>query len=193
MLRKLYDWTMKWARHPKAEWALFGIAFAESSFFPVPPDVLLIAMAVALPSRALRYAGVTALGSLAGGIAGYAIGAFVFSAIGQPIVEFYHAESLISAIGLKYEAYAFWTVFTAAFTPIPYKVITISAGFFHISFIQFMIASILGRSLRFFIVAGLIYQYGERITAFIEKYFNILSFAFTVILIGGYILIAYVF
>lgn len=192
IIRKLYDWTIALARHPKAEWALFAIAFAESSFFPIPPDVLLIAMAVAVPLRALRYATITAVGSVLGGIAGYAIGAFVFSAIGAPIVAFYHAEGLVHSIGLKYESYAFFTVFTAAFTPIPYKVITIAAGFFKISFIPFVLASAIGRSLRFFLVAWLIHHYGARITAFIDKYFNLLSFAFTVILIGGYVLITYV-
>ena len=192
-LRKLYNWTIALARHPKAEWALFAIAFAESSFFPIPPDVLLIAMAVAIPLRAFRYATITAVGSVLGGVAGYAIGAFVFGAIGQPIIAFYHAESLVMSIGAKYESYAFWTVFTAAFTPIPYKVITIAAGFFKISFAPFVIASALGRSLRFFLVAWLIHHYGARITAFIDKYFNVLSFAFTVLLIGGYLLIVYVF
>lgn len=187
VLRNLYDWTMHWARHPKATWALLAIAFAESSFFPIPPDVLLIAMAVASPALALRYAGITALGSLLGGIAGYAIGAFVFEAVGQPIVEFYHAQDVMEQIGRKYESYAFLTVFTAAFTPVPYKVITISAGFFHISFLPFLVASALGRSARFFAVAMLIRVYGESITAFIDKYFNLLSIAFTVLLIGGYL------
>lgn len=192
ILRKLYDWTMQWARDPRAEWALFAIAFAESSFFPVPPDVLLIAMAVAFPTRAFRYAAITAVGAVIGGIAGYAIGTFVFGTIGAPIVAFYHAEGLVRAIGLKYESYAFLTVFTAAFTPIPYKVITIAAGFFKISFFPFVIASVIGRSLRFFLVAGLIYRYGARMTAFIEKYFNILSFVFAALLMGGYLLITYV-
>lgn len=191
ILRKLYDWTIALARHPKAEWALFGTAFAESSFFPIPPDVLLIAMAVAFPTRAFRYATITAAGSVVGGITGYAIGAFVFSTIGAPIVAFYHAEGLVQSIGLKYESYAFLTVFTAAFTPIPYKVITIAAGFFKISFLPFVLASAIGRSLRFFLLAGLIYRYGARITAFIEKYFNVLSFVFVVLLVGGYLLITY--
>lgn len=190
-IRRMYDWTVEKAARPDAEKYLAGLAFAESSFFPIPPDVLLIAMGFSNREKALRYATITSIFSVIGGIAGYLIGYFVFEAIGRPIVSFYHLESLVDVVQQKYEANAFLTVFTAAFTPIPYKLITIAAGLFRISFGPFMIASVLGRSARFFAVALVMRQIGPKAKPLIEKYFELFTIAFTLLLIGGFVIIKY--
>jgi len=191
--RRLYDWTLNLASHKRAGWALFALAFAESSFFPIPPDILLVALVVAVPQAWWRLAGITILGSLTGGIAGYLIGAVFFSVIGEPIIAFYHAEEIVASIGEQYSQFSFWTVFIAAFTPIPYKVITISAGFFDVNFFSFVIASTIGRSLRFLFIAGLLRLFGEPIKEFIDRYFNILSIIFVVLLVGGFVAVKYLF
>lgn len=167
------------------------IAFAESSFFPVPPDVLLIAMAVAVPTRALRYAAVCSAGSVLGGIFGYYIGWAFFEAAGQPILEFYGAMGHYAQVQQLYEQHAFWSILAAAFTPIPYKVFTIAAGAFEIPVTTLITASILGRSARFFLVAGLFFFFGAPIKKFIDKYFEILTVVFLVLLIGGFVVIRF--
>ncbi len=190
-LRQLYDWTIAWAEKPQGTWALFFIAFAESSFFPIPPDVLLIALSVGAVTKSFRFAAICTLGSLMGGAVGYGIGAFGFEAIGEPIVKAYHGESLMEVIKDKYDRLGFWGILVAAVSPIPYKLFTISSGVFKFSFGEFMLASLLGRSLRFFAVAGLMYAFGPRIKSFIEKYFNWCAWAFLVLLIGGFALLKY--
>jgi membrane protein YqaA with SNARE-associated domain len=191
ILRKLYDWVLHWAETPYAVPALFILAFAESSFFPVPPDVLLIALAISIPARSFRYALICSVASVTGGMLGYAIGLFGYEAIGRPIVELYHGQKVMEMIKVQYDTYGFWGVLAAAITPIPYKVFTISSGFFQFSFISFMAASIVGRSFRFFLVAGLIWKFGSPVREFIDKYFNLLSYVFIVLLIGGFIVIKY--
>lgn len=188
-LRRLKEWTMHLARRPHAERALAGISFAESSFFPVPPDVLLIPITLGRREHWVRLASITTAASIVGGIVGYAIGYFLFSSIGQWIISAYHAEAVFAAMGAKYEAFAFLTVLTAAFTPIPYKVITISAGFFHISFLPFVLASILGRAARFYLVAWIVHYFGVSAEQFLEKNFNLLTLVFFVLLIGGFYVI----
>jgi membrane protein YqaA with SNARE-associated domain len=191
-LKRLYDWVLHWAETPYGTPALFMLAFAESSFFPVPPDVLLIALAMGVPKRALRFALVCAAGSVLGGIAGYGIGHFGYEAIGRPIIDFYHGHEVMAKIELQYAKYGFWGVLVAAITPIPYKVFTISSGFFRFEFWSFMIASIIGRSFRFFLVAGLIWKFGPPIKTFIDKYFNALCIIFMALLIGGFVLLKYI-
>ncbi|MCH8125033.1 DedA family protein [candidate division KSB1 bacterium] len=191
MIRRLYDWVLHWAETPYGMWALFLIAFAESSFFPIPPDVLLIALAISIPTRAFHFALVATIGSLIGGIAGYGIGMFGYDSIGRPIVEFYHGQEIMQAIKEWYDKYGFWAVLGAAITPLPYKIFTISSGMFSFDFFQFMIASIIGRSVRFFAVAGLIWKFGKPIKGFIDKYFNLLATLFIILLIGGFIIIKY--
>jgi membrane protein YqaA with SNARE-associated domain len=191
ILRRLYDWVLHWAKTPYAVPALFILSFAESSFFPVPPDVLLIALAISIPARSFRYALICSVASVLGGMLGYAIGLFGYEALGRPIVELYHGQDIMDMIKVQYDTYGFWGVLAAAITPIPYKVFTISSGFFQFSFLSFMIASIVGRSFRFFLVAGLIWKFGSPIRDFIDKYFNMLSYAFIVLLIGGFIVIKY--
>ncbi|MFH2219575.1 MAG: YqaA family protein [Pseudomonadota bacterium] len=191
MLRRLYDWVLHWAETPYGAWALFALAFCESSFFPIPPDILLIALAVSIPKKALRYALICSIGSVLGGCFGYLIGWQFMTGVGDKIISFYGLSQKVEYIRELYVAYDAWAIGIAGFTPIPYKVFTISAGAFNINFSIFVIASAVSRSARFFLVGGLIYFFGPGIQAFIDKYFNILATAFTVLLIAGFVLIKY--
>lgn len=191
-IRKLYDWTVHWARTAKAPYALFGLAFIESSFFPIPPDVLLIAMVVADRKKWIRHASICTAGSVVGALFGYLIGWSFYETVGRAIVSTYDLKAVVEMIGRKYAENAFLAVFTAAFTPIPYKAITITAGLFKISLAILIIASILGRAGRFFIVAGALRIFGEKIKDTIEKRFDILSIVFLILLIGGFLLLKYV-
>jgi len=192
-IRRLYDWVLHWAETPYGSLALIVLAFAESSFFPVPPDVLLIALAIAMPKRSFFYALETSIASVLGGVLGYYIGFALMDAIGWRIIDFYNARDLFTELFKTFNEYNFWAVLIAGITPIPYKVFTISAGAANANFAVFLMASILGRSIRFFAVGTLIFLFGERIRNFIDKYFNWLSIVFVVLLIGGFILIKYVF
>lgn len=192
MLRRLYDWVLHWAETPHGTWALFLLAFCESSFFPVPPDVLLIALAVSIPPKALRYALICSVGSVLGGCFGYLIGWQFMAGIGEKIISFYGLSQKVDYIRELYVTYDAWAIGIAGFTPIPYKVFTISAGAFNINFSIFVIASAVSRSARFFLVGGLIYVFGSGIQTFIDKYFNILATAFIALLIAGFIIIKYV-
>jgi len=193
MLRRLYDWVLHWAATPYGTWALFLLALSESSFFPLPPDVLLIALAVAIPEKSFKYALICSVGSVLGGCFGYLIGWKFMTLIGSRIVEFYGIAPKIEYIKILYNRYDAWAVGIAGFTPIPYKVFTISAGIFKINFMVFFLASVVSRSARFFIVGGLIFVFGPTIQMFIDKYFNVLAVAFTVLLVAGFILIKYLF
>jgi membrane protein YqaA with SNARE-associated domain len=192
-IKKMYDWVLHWAETPYGIPALFILAFAESSFFPVPPDVLLIALAISIPSKSFRFAAVCMVGSVIGGIVGYGIGLYGYESIGKPIVDFYHGQAIMDSIKAQYDQHGFLGILIAAITPIPYKVFTIASGVFTFDFWSFVLASIIGRSTRFFIVAGLIWKFGPTIKGFIDKYFNVLCWAFMVLLIGGFVLIKYVF
>jgi len=191
--RKLYNWTIHWAGTRKAPWALFILSFAESSFFPIPPDVLLIPMVAAKRERWFKIALICTIGSVTGAILGYFIGYLFYEAVGKPIVDFYSLHEQMNTIGELYKNNAFLTVLTAAFTPIPYKVITIGAGLFKLNIAVLLIASLVGRASRFFIVAGLIRIFGKAITDKIEKYFDIFSLLFMVLLVGGFLVIKYLF
>lgn len=191
IIRRLYDWVLHWAETPYGIWALFLLAFAESSFFPIPPDVLLIALAISIPTRALKYAIICTVGSLVGGVVGYGIGLYGYETIGRPIVEFYNGQEIMQGIKERYDQYGFFGVLAAAVTPLPYKIFTISSGMFKFDFSQFMLASIIGRSLRFFAVAALIWKFGAPIKGFIDRYFNLLAILFFVLLVGGFIVIKY--
>ena len=188
-IRGLYDWVLGWANSPYSTLALFVIAFAESSFFPIPPDVLLIALAISLPSKSFRYALICTVGSVFGGMFGYLIGYKFFGTIGQAIVSFYGAERYYDRLQALYKEYDTLAVAIAGFTPIPYKVATITAGFFRLNFFRFTVASALSRAARFFLVAGLIRMFGPQIRAFIERYFEILTLVFFAALIGGFLLL----
>ena len=189
--RRLYNWVLHWAETPYGAWALFLLAFAESSFFPIPPDVLLIALGLSIPTRSFRYGLICTLGSLVGGVAGYGIGWGLWQWVEPACIPYLFSQTSFDKVKGLYEQYDFWIVFIAAFTPIPYKVITITAGVCGINMVMFLIASTVGRAGRFFIVSTLMYFFGERIRNFIEKYFNMLSVGFVVALIGGFVLIGY--
>lgn len=188
-MKRLYNWVLSWAHTPYGSIALFLLAFTESSFFPIPPDVLLIALAISIPLRSFRYAIVCSIGSLLGGIFGYLIGYMLMETIGYRIIEFYHFEDNYEYIQHLYREYDAWAVGIAGFTPIPYKVFTITAGAFKIDFWVFSLVSAISRAARFFIVAGIIYYYGEGIKWFIDKYLNLLTIIFVIILIAGFVVL----
>jgi len=190
-MRRLYDWTLHWARTKQAPYALFSIAFIESSFFPIPPDVLLIAMVVANRKSWARNAAICTLGSVLGALLGYFIGWSLFETVGKLIVQTYNLEAVVKMLGEKYAQNAFLVIFSAAFTPIPYKAITITAGLFKIPLATLVIASILGRAGRFFFVAGALRIFGKKISDSIEKYFDIFSVTFILLLAGGFLAIKY--
>lgn len=189
MLRGLYDWVLHWAATPYGTWALFLLALSESSFFPIPPDILLIALAVAIPEKSFKYALICSVGSVLGGCLGYLIGWQFMTSIGERIISFYGLNQKVAYIAELYSAYDAWAIGIAGFTPIPYKVFTISAGAFKINFWVFLLASIVSRSARFFLVGGLIYIFGSQIKSFIDRYFDLLAIAFTVLLVAGFIVI----
>ncbi|MDL1982753.1 MAG: DedA family protein [Deltaproteobacteria bacterium] len=193
MLRRLYSWVLHWAETPYGSWALFLLALSESSFFPVPPDVLLIALAVSIPKKSFKYALICTAGSLIGGCFGYLIGWQFMITVGEKIIQFYgltHKMQYIKDLYMQYDA---WAIGIAGFTPIPYKVFTISAGAFDINFTVFVIASAISRAARFFLVAWLIYLFGPKIKTFIDKYFNILAITFVVLLVAGFAIIKFFF
>jgi membrane protein YqaA with SNARE-associated domain len=191
MHRKIYEWTIHWARTPQAAKALSLLAFAESSFFPVPPDVLLIAMCVAKPRKSFVYAALCSLFSVLGGMLGYLIGWAFWEAAGPFFFSYIpgFTEEAFGKVASLYQSNAFLTVFSAGFTPIPYKVFTITGGVCRISFATLVIASVVGRSGRFFLVGGLIYFFGEPVRTFIEKYLGWLTIAFVILLIAGFLVI----
>ena len=199
--RKLYDWIISWSQSKYGSAALFILAFIESIIFPIPPDILLIALALGASGRAFKYALICTLGSVLGAFVGYYIGHvlwltpagefsafanFFFTNIPGFTIELYES---IKNLFIDWD---FWVIFTAGFTPIPYKVFTISAGAFDINLVMFAIASLVSRGARFFLISWLIWKYGSNIKLFIEKYFNLLALAFTAVLIGGFVLIKYV-
>lgn len=188
-LRQSYEWTLKWAEHRRSLHALAVLAFTESIFFPVPADVLLMVMGAARPKRALFYGAVCSFASVLGGVAGYLLGSLAWEIVDSFFFTFVFSEATFNKVGLLFEQNAFWAVFTAAFTPIPFKVFTVAAGAFEISFVPFLLAALVGRPLRFMAVSTLLYFFGAPVRYYVEKYFNLLSVLFTILLIGGFLLI----
>lgn len=191
MIRSLYDWTMRAASHKHAVPSLFGVSFVESSFFPIPPDVMLIPMVMAERAKAWYFAAVATVGSVLGGVFGYLIGYFLFESIGRPMLEFYGYAEKFATFASQYNAYGAWIVFVFGVTPFPYKVITIASGATQLNIVMFMVASVLSRGLRFFVVAALLYWFGPPIREFIEKRLGAVFTVFVVLLIGGFIAIKY--
>lgn len=189
ILRRLYDWVLSWADTPYGTPALFLLSFAESSFFPIPPDVLQIALSAGKPRRAFWYATVNLVGSVLGAILGYYIGWALWATTQDFFFQYVFSQNAFAKVEGMYKAYDFWAVFAAALTPIPYKIFTIAGGVCHISLPMLLIASVIGRGARFYAVATLMYLFGPTIKAGIEKYFDILAIVFTVLLIGGFVLI----
>lgn len=191
MLRRLYDRMIEIAAGPDAIWALLAIAFAESSFFPIPPDVLLIPMMLARPQAAWRLAAYCTLASVAGGMLGYAIGYYGFDLIGRPILEFYHAMGSYDALKAGFDRWGVWIIIIKGMTPIPYKLVTIASGVAHFDLAAFVGASIISRSLRFFLLAALLWWFGPAVRDFIERRLMLVTSAFAVCLVGGFVIIRY--
>ena len=189
LIRKLYDWVLHWATTRYAIPVLFLVSFVESSFFPIPPDVLLIAMVIAAPAGWFRLALICSIGSVLGGMFGYLIGYQFMDLIGNRIVEFYHFQEKWEKIGVLYDKYDVWAVIVAGFTPLPYKVFTLSAGAFKINFSTFVLASAVSRSARFFLVAALLYKFGPPFKVLIEKYFNLFTIIFVFLLVFGFFIL----
>jgi membrane protein YqaA with SNARE-associated domain len=191
MLQNLYDRIMRLAAGPNALAALAVIAFVESSFFPIPPDVLLIPMILAAPSRAWRLAAVATVASVAGGFLGYAIGYFAFETIGRPVLDFYQVMDRYDALKASFDQWGAWIIVLKGMTPIPYKLITIASGALRFDLATFTIASLISRSLRFFLVAVLLYWFGEPIRLFIERRLMLVTSVFAVMLVGGFVALRY--
>lgn len=191
MLRKLYNWLLKLAGGPQAEPALAIVSFAESSFFPIPPDVMLVPMVLADRRRAWRIAGVCLIASVLGGMLGYYIGYGLLETLGQWIISLYGMEGGLAQFQDWYQRYGLWVILIKGMTPIPYKIVTIASGIAHFSFPVFIIASVITRGIRFYLVAGLLYWYGEPIRAFIERRLTLVTTLFVVALVGGFVVIKY--
>lgn len=191
-LRRAYDWMLAFAGKPHAEKALFGLSFIESSFFPIPPDPLLLAMGAARPERALRYALITTVASVAGALLGYAIGALLMDTVGEWLLNLYDPDrALWARVESWYLKYGVLALLVAAITPIPYKVFTIASGALGMAILPFMFFSFIGRGFRFGLEGVLLRFYGAPITAWINKWFDVVAVGFTVLLIGGFVLLAY--
>jgi len=191
MLRKLYDWTLNLAARPNATRALAVVSFAESSFFPVPPDVLLIPMVLAQRHRAWFIAGVCTIASVLGGLAGYAIGFYLFETIGRWVIDLYGLQEKAEQFHVFYDQWGLWVILIKGLTPIPFKIITIMSGAAHFDLLTFFLASIVTRGARFFLVAALLKRFGPPIQAFIEKRLTLVFLAFLAALIGGFVAVSY--
>ena len=190
-LKRLYNWTLDKANHKNAKWYLSLISFAESSFFPIPPDLLLIPMALASKTKAIFYAFICTFSSVLGGILGYAIGYYFYNTLGIYIVEFYHLENSFSVFEDYYKEFGILIVLGAGITPFPYKFITIASGVFGLNIFLFIIVSIIGRGFRFYLVAILLYYFGEKIKLIIDRYFNVLTIVFFILLVGSVFIIRF--
>ncbi|MCA8868977.1 MAG: DedA family protein [Rhodobacteraceae bacterium] len=189
MLRGIYNWTMSLAQSRHALWALAAVSFAESSFFPIPPDVLMIPMIIAAPRRAYLIATVCLVSSVLGGLLGYFIGAQLFDLVGKPLLELYNATDAADKFSAKFRDYGAWAVLIAGITPFPFKVITIMSGWTGLGLPVFVISSIIARGLRFFIVAALLWKFGAPIRDFIERRLGLVFTVFVVLLVGGFYLL----
>ncbi|MEQ8897458.1 MAG: YqaA family protein [Roseovarius sp.] len=192
MLRRLYDSTIRMADHPRALWVLALVSFVESSVFPIPPDVLMIPMIIARPSRAWLIALVALVASVLGGLLGYAIGALAYEQLGRPILETLGKADSMDAFGTRFNDFGFWAVLTAGITPFPYKVITIMSGWTGMPLFTFVATSILARGIRFFLVAALLWKFGEPVRNFIEKRLGLMTIIFVVLLFGGFYLVKHI-
>jgi membrane protein YqaA with SNARE-associated domain len=191
MMRRLYDWMMRMAASPRAPWALAVISFVESSFFPIPPDVMLIPMVLSRRENAWWYATVATVASVFGGLLGYAIGYYFYTTIGLPILEFYGREHALDSFIQFVHDYGVPAVIIKGMTPIPFKVVTIAAGVAKMNLPAFIGASIIARSMRFYLVAGLLYFFGQPIREFIERRLSLVTTVFVVLLVGGFVAVKF--
>jgi len=185
MLRRLYDWTIALSARPSAIWALGAVSFAESSVFPIPPDLILIPMSLARPHRAFFYAGICTVTSVLGGLLGYAIGALLYDTVGKFLIELYGYGDKADAFRAAYAHWGHWIILLKGVTPIPYKVVTITSGFAGYDLFWFTVLSIITRGARFFVLAALLYVWGEPARNFIEKRLGLTAFLFAVVFFGG--------
>ena len=192
MFRRLYDWTLSLAGRPAAPYALGAVSFAESSFFPVPPDVMLVPMTLARPDRAWFYALVTTLTSVAGGLAGYAIGALLFDTVGAWVFQVYGLGSKAEAFQKSYQEYGHWVILLKGLTPIPYKLVTITSGAAHYDLFWFTVLSIITRGARFFFLAALLGRYGEPIKGVLDRHFNAVMAGLIAAIVLGFVAFRYV-
>ena len=189
VLRRLYDWTLSFAGSRHAVWVLAAVSFIESSVFPIPPDVLLIPMVLANRSRAWRLAAVCTVSSLLGGFLGYAIGYFAFDALGMPLLRFYGITDQFHSLQGLYERWGAWLIIIKGATPIPYKLVTIASGAFHFDLLTFAVCSVISRGIRFVLIAGLLWQFGEPIRDFIERRLGLVFSLGVAALVGGFLLV----
>jgi membrane protein YqaA with SNARE-associated domain len=191
VLRRLYDWVIRLSEHRHALWALAGVSFVESSFFPIPPDIMLIPMIVAQRAKAWLIAGVCTIASVAGGFLGYAIGYFFFETFGQWLIDFYGLQGGFAQFQKQFNEWGLWIILIKGMTPIPYKLVTIASGAAHFDLLTFGAASLLTRGVRFYLVAALLYVFGEPIRTFIEKHLTLVTTAFVLLIVGGFVAIRY--
>lgn len=200
MIKRLYNWILSWSESRWGWLALFTIALFEASWFPLPPDILLIALCLGATKRSFRFATICLVGSVLGAALGYMIGYFLWTtpsgeatALANLFYEYIFSVDSFNNVGALYDRFNFWIVFTAGFTPLPFKLFTIAGGMFHINFMMFIIASMVSRGMRFFLIAWLIWKFGAPIKSFIDKYFNLLATLFTIMLIGFTLLAFWIF
>ncbi len=191
-VRQIYDAVFHLSKENGAVYWLFAVSFIESSFFPIPPDVMLIPMILAAPKKAWNLAGIATAGSVIGAYLGYAIGFYFFQLIAEPLLNFYGYLEKFNSFKDLYNQYGAWIVFGAGITPFPYKIITIASGVVHMNLLVFTIASVIARGMRFFLVAWLLKKYGETMRVFIEKNLGWLSVVFLILLIGGFAAVKYI-
>lgn len=193
MFRRLYDWTLSLSASTRAPYALGAVSFAESSFFPIPPDVILLPMALSRPDRAYAYAAICTVTSVLGGLFGYTIGYLLFDTLGQWLIGLYGYGAKIDAFRALYQEWGHWIILIKGLTPIPYKIVTIASGIAEYNLFWFVALSIITRGLRFFLVAALIHHYGEAIRGFIEKRLGLVLGIIAVGLVGGFVVVKYLF
>jgi len=188
-LRRCYNWTLAWADHPQAQVALFLIAVIEASVFPIPPDILLLALALGRPELGLRLAAITTAGSLLGACIGYLIGMLLFVSVAQPLLELYGAMAQFEHVKELFSEYGLWVILVAGFSPIPFKVVTIAAGAFGLPFAGFAVAALISRGARFFMEGALLRWGGVRLRALVERHFEILTLAVVVLVASGFVVL----
>jgi membrane protein YqaA with SNARE-associated domain len=193
MFRRLYDWTLAQAARPSAPYALGTVSFAESSFFPVPPDVMLVPMALARPDRSWRYAAIATVTSVLGGVLGYAIGALLYDSVGAWLFSFYRLETGAEAFRAAYAAHGHWVILLKGLTPIPYKLVTITSGFAGYDLFWFVVLSVITRGLRFFVLAALLQRFGATIKDVLDRHLNVVAAVFLAALVLGFVAFRYLF
>lgn len=193
MLKRLYNWTIALAESPRAPYALGAVSFAESSFFPVPPDVMLLPMSLARPDRAWHYAAICTITSVLGGVLGYAIGALLYDSVGHWLITFYGLGDKLESFRQLYQQHGHWIILIKGLTPIPFKLVTIASGLAGYDLFWFIVLSIITRGARFFLLAGILNRYGTRIRTFVENNLTLLAIVLIVTILGGFYLVKYLF